>query len=220
MPCYDKKLEASREEFFDAELGTRDVDCVITAGELWELVGHFGWDLRSCDETPSPSDSLPEAIQRPGSSSGSYLHSIIEHIQRTHTSREAGKRQLRLDVKQVRNVDYEEYKLIDEDTGKAVFSGARCYGFRNLKTVVVRNRKKYDYVEVMACPGGCINGGGQLKGAERRLVEEAYWKLGGTGSSDIVEEEVKRVMKEMWPDQLRTSYKAVESDPLQLAVNW
>src|SRR6266498_3159151 len=72
MPCYDKKLEASREEFFDAELGTRDVDCVITAGELWELVGHFGWDLRSCDETPSPLGSLPEAIQRPGSSSGSY----------------------------------------------------------------------------------------------------------------------------------------------------
>jgi hypothetical protein len=33
MPCYDKKLEASREDFFNKQLQTRDVDCVITAGE-------------------------------------------------------------------------------------------------------------------------------------------------------------------------------------------
>jgi iron only hydrogenase large subunit-like protein len=33
MPCYDKKLEASREQFFNQQLQTRDVDCVITAGE-------------------------------------------------------------------------------------------------------------------------------------------------------------------------------------------
>lgn len=36
MPCYDKKLEASREQFFNQQLQTRDVDCVITAGE-WIL---------------------------------------------------------------------------------------------------------------------------------------------------------------------------------------
>lgn len=33
MPCYDKKLEASREDFFNQKLQTRDVDCVITASE-------------------------------------------------------------------------------------------------------------------------------------------------------------------------------------------
>lgn len=33
MPCYDKKLEASRQDFFDEETQTRDVDCVITASE-------------------------------------------------------------------------------------------------------------------------------------------------------------------------------------------
>ena len=34
MPCFDKKLEASRKEFADAETGTRDVDCVLTSLEV------------------------------------------------------------------------------------------------------------------------------------------------------------------------------------------
>lgn len=34
MPCYDKKLEAARDDFFDKETQSRDVDCVITASEL------------------------------------------------------------------------------------------------------------------------------------------------------------------------------------------
>lgn len=33
MPCYDKKLEASREDFYNSLKETRDVDCVITASE-------------------------------------------------------------------------------------------------------------------------------------------------------------------------------------------
>ena len=34
MPCYDKKLEASRQDFYNEQYATRDVDCVITTGEL------------------------------------------------------------------------------------------------------------------------------------------------------------------------------------------
>ncbi|KAG9460752.1 hypothetical protein GDO78_019759, partial [Eleutherodactylus coqui] len=37
MPCYDKKLEASRPDFFNEEYETRDVDCVITTGESCRL---------------------------------------------------------------------------------------------------------------------------------------------------------------------------------------
>ena len=43
---------------------------------------------------------------------------------------------------------------------------ARAYGFRNIQTVVnklKRNTCPYDYVEIMACPGGCLNGGGQVQ---------------------------------------------------------
>lgn len=38
MPCYDKKLEAAREDFFSKETQSRDVDCVITASKIYKIV--------------------------------------------------------------------------------------------------------------------------------------------------------------------------------------
>ncbi|KAJ7045532.1 iron hydrogenase [Mycena alexandri] len=206
MPCYDKKLEASRTDFYNSVYSTRDVDCVITTGELELILKEKGWDLSApvegeLDELPSqklsqkPSiisaSTLPELITHPGTSSGSYLQSIITHVTATSPT------PLVLSVKAVRNSDYEEYVLRRESDQVEVFKGAKCYGFRNLQNVVrkvgrergvrvgsgaagrlpgrgvVRRGKKsgddappdrgYDYVEVMACPGGCVNGGGQLK---------------------------------------------------------
>lgn len=227
MPCYDKKLEASRQDFFDDVFQTRDVDCVVTTGELELMMKEFGWDLKTSSLSPSasrptlakeimppthhPDIDFPELVTHPGTSSGSYLHSILHHIIETSPV------PLTLGVKAVRNSDYEEYLLRESvpggGVGKVVFKGAKCYGFRNLQNVVrkigrergvrvgsgaagrlgpsdgagagrgvrrlraarkgqgVENgasagdsgERKFDYVEVMACPGGCVNGGGQLK---------------------------------------------------------
>ena len=43
MPCYDKKLEASRQDFYDDICGTRDVDCVITTGQLIPKFFYFNY---------------------------------------------------------------------------------------------------------------------------------------------------------------------------------
>ena len=43
---------------------------------------------------------------------------------------------------------------------------AKCYGFRNIQKIVQtikKNKCEYSYVEIMACPGGCYSGGGQIK---------------------------------------------------------
>lgn len=43
---------------------------------------------------------------------------------------------------------------------------AKCYGFRNIQKIVQAIKKgkcEYKYVEMMACPGGCYSGGGQIK---------------------------------------------------------
>lgn len=37
MPCYDKKLEASREDFYNPDIDAKDVDCVLTAGKLAQI---------------------------------------------------------------------------------------------------------------------------------------------------------------------------------------
>ncbi|KAG5342995.1 hypothetical protein C0989_005946 [Termitomyces sp. Mn162] len=233
MPCYDKKLEASRKDFYNDMYSTRDVDCVITTGELERLMKENSWDITQPvpgeldNDLPTtsfgafdpfynapysanhasmvdiPAIHFPELLTHPGSSSGSYLHAIIAHLQATSDV------PLTLNVEAVRGTDYEEY-ILTKNTGEpgngkvVVFKGAKCYGFRNLQNVVRRvgrerglhtgsgaagklsgragagvarriagrkvvavdkekKERRYDYVEVMACPGGCVNGGGQLK---------------------------------------------------------
>lgn len=193
MPCYDKKLEASRSDFYNDVYSTRDVDCVITTGELELLMRERGWDL----SLPATSENtrleshfseFPELLAHPGSSSGSYLSSLVSEFSSSETE---------LSTKTIRSSDYEEYTLTNKQTNEVVFRGARCYGFRNLQNVVrkvgrdagvgtsrgaagrlanIRAKRGprgggsdavgstgYDYVEVMACPSGCVNGGGQLK---------------------------------------------------------
>jgi iron only hydrogenase large subunit-like protein len=58
----------------------------------------------------------------------------------------------------------------------ALLRGALVYGFQNIQNFVrklKRGQCVYDIVEVMACPGGCLNGGGQIKvdGGEARIHE-------------------------------------------------
>ncbi|KAF9049749.1 iron hydrogenase [Panaeolus papilionaceus] len=304
MPCYDKKLEASRQDFYNEIYATRDVDCVITTGELEILLRECGWDLsqiadkgheagRKAHESGSEKlkddgvgnksltmsgSTIPEMMQHAGTSSGSYLHSIISHI------RAESQVPLVLEIKAIRNADYEEFTLYEEDngnergSGKVVFKGAKCYGFRNLQNIVRKvgrekgvrtggrigvgrrlkkgntengegEEKGYDYVEVMACPGGCVNGGGQIKPivdeekhnrnwedsgvhvdtqmqgwkwGDRdwvRRVEESYWNV-GTDARHVDDDEglTKNIMEAGL--SLRTSYRAVESEVIGLAVKW
>ena len=221
MPCYDKKLEASRQDFYNEAYATRDVDCVITTGELQLLMQDKGWDLSipvpdenvprlphghgSAQDGPEPL-AFPELLMHPGTSSGSYLHSLVSTL--VSSSPDPGA--LELATKTVRGADYEEYTLTNRVTGQVVFRGAKCYGFRNLQNVVrkvgrdagvqvgrgaagrlaVRARGRvvrkgaggdgaatqedrgYDYVEVMACPSGCVNGGGQLRPMKTEKQEQ------------------------------------------------
>jgi hypothetical protein len=215
MPCYDKKLEASRSDFYNEMYATRDVDCVLTTGELELLMRENDWDLTKPiggeeDEsssflTPEELD-IPELISHPGSSSGSYLQSLIDAVHASHPDES-----LELVTKAIRSADYEEHTLT-RTSGEPAFRGAKCYGFRNLQNVVrkvgrdagvqtskgaagrLAGRggarraaaaggldKSYEYVEVMACPGGCVNGGGQLRPPERRDAEgfERNWQADG-----------------------------------------
>ncbi|KAL0955919.1 hypothetical protein HGRIS_002110 [Hohenbuehelia grisea] len=239
MPCYDKKLEASRQDFYNEMYSTRDVDCVITTGELELMMKENGWDLarpvvgeleHRNISSPEPSTLLPELLRHEGSSSGSYLQAVIDHVRRTSQD------PLTLTVQAMRNTDHEEHILRRSSTngtaGEIVFKGAKCYGFRNLQNVVRkvgresgvrvgggaagrltgrgrrvvgvrRNRKGaeggdgqpdevdkerergYDYVEVMACPGGCVNGGGQIRPAVKDA--EGYqrdWSASGVAGDD------------------------------------
>ncbi|MCJ1284731.1 Cytosolic Fe-S cluster assembly factor nar1 [Xylographa opegraphella] len=245
MPCFDKKLEASREELTDSYwrpssspkplTPVRDVDCVITARELLMLAetrsisfpGLPRQPLARSSRTPFPDPKLdiflfphlqsPPSRRKPqlpaAGSSGGYLYHILRTQQCLHPGSV-------IRSTRGRNADVIEYTLSLHD--EVLFRAARYYGFRNIQNLVrklkparqsrmpggkmvgarkpaSKSEMDYAYVEVMACPGGCTNGGGQIKvedvgalqgvrsgqGQKEWLarVDEAYYSMEDDGSA-------------------------------------
>jgi iron only hydrogenase large subunit-like protein len=221
MPCFDKKLEASREELTDmswmppgveSQPPTRDVDCVITTRELLTLASSRGILFSSLPLKPVPpslSPPFPDKTigsflfsHRPlrqtadSGTSGGYLHHVLANFQSRNPKSQVV-------TQRGRNVDVVEYTLVSE-SGQPILKAARYYGFRNIQNLVrklkparlpranamtgtsigVRRSQNsrtvgavagstidYAYVEVMACPGGCTNGGGQIRITDAREVK-------------------------------------------------
>lgn len=70
-------------------------------------------------------------------------------------------------MRRLRNDDFREVVLEAEGTPLLRFAAA--YGFRNIQTLVRKIKRgacEYDFVEIMACPSACLNGGGQLRPAQ------------------------------------------------------
>ena len=76
-------------------------------------------------------------------------------------------------MRTLRNADFKEVTL--EVQGRTVLRFAAAYGFRNIQTLVRKVKRQaceYDYVEVMACPAGCLNGGGQIKAHKGQSTQQ------------------------------------------------
>ena len=158
MPCFDKKLEASRSELTSAIWSgndtdpVRDVDCVITARELLSLASSRGIDFASLPRSPLPSrtpfpDPTLNAFLFPptrrkdtansdpaAGTSGGYLWQIARRLQARHPGS-------RIQIDRGRNADVIEYTLLaapDARTGRdvVVVKLARYYGFRNIQNLV------------------------------------------------------------------------------------
>ncbi|CAG8515663.1 8432_t:CDS:2 [Paraglomus occultum] len=175
MMCYDKKLEASRSDFFSTENQTRDVDCVLTTGEIAQMLFEKSFSLADSPEAPldrfTKMTSEEKIMGSYGSASGGYLEYVM---------RRAAKELFGVDVDVEkeqgvaviigRNKDFKEVAL--EINSKPVLRFAQANGFRNIQNLVRKIKSgssPYHYVEVMACPSGCINGGGQLKPDEGEM---------------------------------------------------
>lgn len=179
MPCYDKKLEASREDFFSEALESRDVDCVITSVEVEQMLS--GERVNILDESPSNLDwpwPAPEPTHSvwgyENSGSGGYAEHIFKHAVRELFGDELNE----LNFKALRNPDFREISY--ERDGKTVLSFAIANGFRNIQNLVQklkRGKSTYHFVEVMACPSGCLNGGAQVRPGEGDTLHEMIDQL-------------------------------------------
>eukprot|EP00045_Choanoeca_perplexa_P014354 m.168411 g.168411 ORF g.168411 m.168411 type:complete len:473 (-) comp16651_c0_seq2:1837-3255(-) len=162
MPCYDKKLEASRSDFYSDVYRTKDVDVVIATNELEVMLTEDAITLATIAETAldslvSPGES-DTPCSHPGSGSGGYLHQVYCNIA------EQSPATMAVPLKMKRDIDFQEADLTNDQIGKLSFALAN--GFKSIQNIVRRIKRRkcpYDYVEIMACPRGCNNGGGQLK---------------------------------------------------------
>jgi len=157
MPCTAKKFEGQRTEM--TKKGISDIDAVLTTRELAELIKLYEIDLNNIE--PELADS-PLGLR---SSAGKLFAStggVMEAAIRTAHYSITGKELVKFKINEVRGLEgIKEAKInIDNlEIGVAVVSGLK--NARKLLAQIKQGRKDLHFIEIMACPGGCIGGGGQ-----------------------------------------------------------
>lgn len=157
MPCTAKKFEVGRDD--ESAAGVPDVDFALTTRELAKMIKRAGINFNSLpdEEYDSP---LGE-----GSGAGVIFAAtggVMEAALRTAVDVITGKDNESYDFVEVRGTDGVKeatYKVGDIELNVAVASG-----LDNAKKVledVKSGKKNYHFIEIMCCPGGCVNGGGQ-----------------------------------------------------------
>nr|AAA34618.1 pot. ORF; putative [Saccharomyces cerevisiae] len=199
MPCFDKKLEASRPESLDD-----GIDCVITPREIVTMLQELNLDFKSflTEDTSlygaitAGWDPRVHWASNLGGTCGGYAYQYVTAVQRLHPGSQ-------MIVLEGRNSDIVEYRLLHDD--RIIAAASELSGFRNIQNLVRKltsgsgsERKRNissaeerrtgpkansremapaatadpyhsDYIEVNACPGACMNGGGLLNGEQNSL---------------------------------------------------
>ena len=156
MPCTAKKFECTRPEMRDS--GYQDVDISITVQELAALIRAGGIDFSELPDTPFD-DPFGE-----GSGAGLIFGAtggVMEAALRTVYAVVTGKEMEHLDYTPVRG--FEGIKESQVDLNGRVIKVAVAHGIKNAKILLEKVKNgtaDYQFIEIMACPGGCIGGGG------------------------------------------------------------
>ena len=157
MPCTAKKAEASRSEF--SHDGVREVDVVLTTQELAIMIKEVGVNFHTIEE---------EALDMPfGIASGAGIifgttGGVTEAVLRRLLKDKFGKEDCQVIFNSVRGLESIKEATVEVD-GK-IINIAVVHGLKDADSLVrqIKNGERYfDLVEVMACKGGCIAGGGQ-----------------------------------------------------------
>ena len=157
MPCTAKKFEVGREEMQTA--GVPDVDYALTTRELVKMIKRAGlqWDNLPDEEFDSPLGEGTGAAVIFGATGG-----VMEAALRTAVDVLSGQENANIEYKEVRGMD--GIKEASYTVGDLTLNLAVASGLENAKKVLEAVRageKNYHFIEIMCCPGGCINGGGQ-----------------------------------------------------------
>ena len=157
MPCTAKKFEVGRDD--EDASGYPDVDVALTTRELARMIkrARINFTKLPDEQFDSPLGESTGASVIFGATGG-----VMEAALRTANDWITGKDNEEFEFKEVRGTDgvkYATYKVGDLDVKVAVASGTK-----NAKIImddIASGKADYQFVEIMGCPGGCVNGGGQ-----------------------------------------------------------
>ena len=167
MPCTAKKFECRRPEMSDS--GVQDVDVVLTTREAARMIKQTGINLLELDD---------EMFDNPmGESTGAATifaatGGVMEAALRTVYEVVTGETLESLEFEQVRG--FKGLKEATVKVGKLDVKVAVAHGLGNARQVLDALRDgtaDYHFIEIMACPGGCLGGGGQPIPTNREVCE-------------------------------------------------
>lgn len=218
MPCISKKYEAKRDELENE--GYSDVDIVLTTRELGAMIKEAGIDFNNLEKSDfdNPMGESTGAGDIFGTSGG-----VIEATIRTAYDTITGEELEKVEFEELRGLKGIKQAKVDINGREIKIAVAN--GLGNTRKLLEKLRNKeidLDAIEVMACPGGCIGGGGQpyhngkisiLKERSKGLYQiDENKKLRKSYQNPYIKELYKEYLGEVGSEKakelLHTSYKA------------
>ena len=204
MPCIAKKFERQRPEMMEDNL--YDVDNVITTRELARMIKQANIEFEKLEDSnfDSPMGEASGAGAIFGTTGG-----VMEAALRTAQDTLTGKDLPKIDFEQVRGGEGIKRATINI-AGKDI-NVVAASGLANARTIleeIKSGKADYQFVEIMACPGGCIMGGGQPIKSSKVRAEVDVRKLRADALYSIDERSIVRkshenpVMKKLYKDFL------------------
>ena len=203
MPCVAKKYEAARPEM--EVNGCRDVDIVLTTREFIKMIKYVGLDFANLQDgefdSPLGEGSGAGAIF---GTTGGVMEAALRSVSELHT----GKPLASLEFEAVRG--NEGIKAATVNLGGTEIKVAMAHGLKNAKVImdeIEAGTSEYTFIEIMACPGGCIGGGGQPINATfdvKKLRQDALYSI----------DKGAKVRKSHENQEVQTLYKEYLGNPL------
>ncbi|MEN2498427.1 MAG: hypothetical protein MHMPM18_002719 [Marteilia pararefringens] len=225
-PCFDRKLESMRENFsysqrdlpnqsskqlIDCVIGTNEMNQFIIENDLEEIDQHHNINLKYqniCCKL-SQQFSAQHSFNVPHGSSDGYLEFILEIFIKKYSDKHDIKELKINEYFRGRGTDFKCYEIVNN--GDILFKCAKSYGIKNLSILTQKLKKsvsEFDFVEAMACPRGCLNGGAQL---EYKNFDELYEKYSENISANSKPEKELQYAKHSI-ESLKIEFNAIKRD--------
>jgi NADP-reducing hydrogenase subunit HndD len=214
MPCTAKKFEITRDD--QNASGYPDLDATITTRELAAMIKESGIVFEELpDGEFDPAFGVASGAGHLFGVTGGVTEAALRTVAETVTGKPLEKLDFH-DVRGVEGIKEAEYNLDGTQVKVAVVSGLS--NAKKLLDMINNGEKEYHLVEVMACPGGCVNGGGQphqpghLRNFTDLKAERAKALYGEDAGMTLRKSHENPVIKELYENYLEKpgSHKAHE----------